>query len=52
MMQTVLNVVCPDAKWGEKFKELLDSFPSVENASIKIEDMGTKEGWKEWALWK
>lgn len=51
MMQTVLKKICPHAKWGERFIELLDSFPEVENDAIKLEDMGIVEGAKEWPLW-
>lgn len=51
MMQTVLKIICPHAKWGERFIELLNSFPEVENGAIKLEDMGIVEGAKEWSLW-
>ncbi|MBK6896198.1 MAG: Abi family protein [Alphaproteobacteria bacterium] len=52
MMQSVLKVICPDARWGERFIELLNTFPEVKNQAIKLEDMGFIEGAKEWPLWK
>ncbi len=51
MMQTVLKVICPHAKWGERFIELISSFPEVKNGAIKLEDMGCVDEAKDWTLW-
>ncbi len=52
MIQSVLNVVSPNADWGRKFIELLGTFPNVKNGAIKIEDMGVVEGWTDWQIWR
>ncbi len=52
IMQTMMRVVCPGSTWGQRFIGLMESFPKVENGTIKIDDMGIVEGWQNWNIWK
>lgn len=29
----------------------MEEFPEVPNESVKLEDMGLVDGWKEWPIW-
>lgn len=52
LMQQLLNVICPNSSWGQRFKTLLLSdFPSFANQPISLSDLGAFPGWTEWALW-
>jgi abortive infection bacteriophage resistance protein len=52
LMQQMLMTICPNSCWKERFKELLNTFPSVENQAVKLSEMGVTENWQEWKLWK
>lgn len=52
LMQQMLTTICPNSCWKTRFKELLTTFPSVENQAVKLSEMGVAENWQEWELWK
>ncbi len=52
IMQTIMQVVCPDSHWGKRFSDLLGDFPHVENSAVKLSDMGVVDGWEKWAMWR
>lgn len=52
IIQTMMQVICPNSTWGQRFITLMDNFPQVDNKIIEIKDMGIVEGWKEWQIWK
>lgn len=52
MMQTVMKVVSPNSGWGQRFAELLETFPDIENGAVTLADMGVVEGWEGWQLWR
>ncbi len=52
IMQTMMRVVCPQSDWGNRFKQLLETFPKVENGAVDISQMGAVDGWEGWAMWK
>ena len=47
----LLSVICPNTSWQSRFVALMEEFPEVPNESVKPEDMGLVDGWKEWAIW-
>lgn len=53
LMQQLLNVICPNSSWGQRFKDLLKvDFPAMDNESISLADLGVFPGWEEWQLWR
>ncbi|UNU72562.1 Abi family protein [Moraxella nasovis] len=40
LMKRMLDVICPNSTWGERFLALLEEFPQVENGAISLEQMG------------
>lgn len=52
LMQSLLKPLHPASNWGQRFVELVDSFPKVENNAAKIEDMGAVSGYSAWDLWR
>ncbi|PCI44773.1 MAG: hypothetical protein COB49_10765 [Alphaproteobacteria bacterium] len=52
IMKQMLDVICPDSSWGQRFKELVDGFPNTGNKAISLENMGVPDDWKEWELWQ
>ena len=52
LMQQMLAIICPNSCWKQRFQELLDSFPEVENKAVKLADMGVTKQWQEWSLWQ
>lgn len=51
-MKEILNVICPDSGWGQRFRAHMDTFPNAQNGAISLADMGVVEGWKDWRLWR
>ena len=48
-MKKMLDIICPNSTWGERFLAVLDEFPKVKNGAISLEDMGCKTlHQKEW----
>ena len=53
LMQQLLQVICPNSGWGQRFKNLLaQEFPAVTDQILSASDLGIFEGWEEWELWK
>jgi abortive infection bacteriophage resistance protein len=52
IMKHMLDVICPDSSWGNRFKKLTEAFPNVRNGAVSIEKMGVPDGWKSWELWQ
>ena len=48
----MLDIICPNSTWGERFLTVLDEFPKVQNNAISIRDTGLVIDLKEWNLWK
>lgn len=51
-MQQMLQVLCPNSSWSQRFKNVLDDFPFRKGGSVTLEDFGLVEGWEEWDIWK
>lgn len=51
-MQQMLQVLCPNSSWSQRFKNILDDFPFQKGNSVTLEDFGLVEGWEEWGIWK
>ena len=47
IMKMLLNRVCPNSKWAERFVELCRGFPSPTNQVVSLDDFGAIEGWEE-----
>ncbi|ADO80350.1 TPA: Abi family protein [Haemophilus influenzae] len=52
LMKRMLDIICPNSTWGERFLAVLDEFPKVQNNAISIKDTGLVIDLKEWNLWK
>ena len=50
-MQQMLQVLCPNSSWSQRFAEVLSDFPS-QNPSLALGDFGLVRGWEEWDIWK
>lgn len=48
-MSHLLSLICPNTSWQSRFVALMEE--EVPNESVKPEDMGLVDGWKEWAIW-
>lgn len=52
LMRQLLNVICPNSSWSQRFKDLLEKdFPKVNNQQISLADLGIFDRWEDWALW-
>ena len=51
IMKQMLDVICPESTWGERFKGLMDSFPVADNGTVLPEHMGLVDGWRDWKMW-
>ena len=51
LMKRMLDVICPNSTWGERFLSVLDEFPKVENRAVQPKHMGLTINPKEWDLW-
>ncbi len=53
LMQALLKVICPNSKWGDRFKILLrEEFPKMNNPQISLADFGLVPDWEKWDLWQ
>lgn len=52
LMKHMLDVICPDTDWGDRFVATINSFPDIENDAVSMNDFGLIEGWNEWLLWE
>ncbi len=52
LMQLLLRTICPNSSWGRRLHDLLQNeFPALPEVAATLADMGTFEGWQDWALW-
>lgn len=52
LMQHFLRIICPNSTWGQRFRRLLEEeFPPLPRTSVKLEDIGSFDGWTRWELW-
>lgn len=55
LMKRMLDIICPNSQWGERFLAVLDEFPQCGNNAVKLSDFGltvSVEKLKEWQLWQ
>ncbi len=52
LMKRMLDVICPNSKWGERFLTLLDEFPQVGNNAVYLKQMGVDIDPNSWQLWQ
>jgi abortive infection bacteriophage resistance protein len=46
--QHLLQRICPQSSWWERFKQLLGEFPEAEEQGVSLEAMGVISGWPAW----
>lgn len=51
LMKRMLDIICPNSKWGKRFLMLLDEFPQVSNNAVNLKQMGILTDPKSWHLW-
>lgn len=51
LMKRMLDVICPNSSWGERFLKVLEEFPQVENNAIDLTQMGITTDLNDWQLW-
>lgn len=51
LIKRMLDVICPNSTWGERFLALLNEFPQVENQAVRLEQMGVITDLTRWQLW-
>lgn len=52
IMQHLLKVICPRSSWNERFKILLNEFPTVPEDTVKLADFGLTVSLEDWNLWQ
>ena len=52
IMRYLLDRICPNSGWHERFNLLIDDFPPVRVGGISANDMELVEGWRDWSMWK
>lgn len=51
-MQQMLQVLCPNSSWSQRFSDVLNEFPSKKKFILNLADFGLVKGWEEWDIWK
>lgn len=51
LMKRMLDVICPNSTWGERFLALLNEFPQVKNGAVSLRQMGVDIEPTAWELW-
>ena len=51
LLKKVMDVICPNSNWGNRFIELMEEFPEVRCGAVTLKDFGLLDDWKEWGLW-
>jgi len=51
MMQTMMNIICPNSHWDERFEQLMDEFPELDCHAVSLNNFGLIDDWKDWDLW-
>jgi len=52
IMQYLLNRICPNSHWNERFKESVQAFPEMSTGGVNANNMGLIDGWEKWTLWQ
>lgn len=52
LMQKLINVICPNSSWGQRFMSLMDDFPNIANGAVSLQDFDLLPDWKGWDLWQ
>lgn len=52
LMKRMLDVICPNSTWGERFLAVLNEFPKVQNNAISLGQMGVSVDPHTWQLWQ
>lgn len=52
LMKRMLDEICPNSSWGQRFLDCLAEFPQVENNAVKLEQMGVIFEPRQWRLWQ
>lgn len=51
LIKRMLDIICPNSLWGERFIALLEEFPKVDNKAISLQHMGVAIHLTSWDLW-
>ena len=51
ILQWLMKQICPTSSWGDRFKQVMASFPTSASGKVGISDMGCIDGWEAWDLW-
>lgn len=51
LMQSMLQVICPNSSWHERLAAVMAEFPQSPSGAVRIEDFGVVQGWQAWDLW-
>lgn len=52
IMQKLLQQICPNSKWHERFKALMGEFPNLDYCNMTLKSFGIIDSWQEWELWR
>lgn len=52
LMKRMLDAICPNSMWGERFLQLCSEFPQVENGAVDLTQFGMRVKPHEWDLWR
>lgn len=51
-MQKMLQAICPNSSWGQRFQMLMTDFPRMPQPTINLRDFGLCIELKDWDLWR
>lgn len=52
LMRRMLQRICPNSTWHQRFLALLDEFPQVENQAVDLRQFGLTVDLASWPLWQ
>ena len=52
LLKKLMDVICPNSSWGQRFAELIAEFPEVGCQAVTLKDFGLLEDWQNWSLWQ
>ncbi len=52
LLKKVMDVICPNSSWGDRFESLMNEFPNVVSGAVSLQDFGLIADWKDWNLWQ
>ncbi len=50
LMKKMLDIICPNSSWQQRFISLLDEFPQTKNNAISLENMGMTINIVDWSI--